>query len=61
MQKEPLFENYLFANISEAEAPLILSMNNVINFVYWKQDPIVVAEEDILIIKNLQQTIVISR
>lgn len=48
----PLFQGYVFANLSEAEASSILSLNNVINFVYWKQHPIVVPEEDILRIKE---------
>ena len=51
-EKVPLFPNYVFANISEAEASSILSLNNIINFVYWKQHPIVVPVEDLQMIKE---------
>ena len=52
IQKEPLFHSYLFANISEAELSLITSLRNVINFVYWKQHPVKVANEDIMLLKE---------
>jgi transcription antitermination factor NusG len=52
IQKEPLFQSYLFANISEDEIPLITSFRGVVNFVYWKQHPVKVANEDIMLIKE---------
>jgi transcription antitermination factor NusG len=51
-QKVPLFESYLFAKISEDKIPLITSFRGVINFVYWKQHPVKVANEDITLIKE---------
>jgi transcription antitermination factor NusG len=51
-QKEPLFQGYLFANISEDKMPLITSFKGVINFVYWKQHPVTVANEDIVLIRE---------
>jgi len=51
-KKEPLFKSYLFANISEDEIPLITSFRGVVNLVYWKQNPVKVANEDIILIKE---------
>lgn len=51
-KKEPLFQSYLFANISEDEIPLITSFRGVVNLVYWKQNPVKVANEDIILIKE---------
>jgi transcription antitermination factor NusG len=52
LQKVPLFKSYLFARLSETEKAFVLSLNNVINFVYWKQQPIAVEENDIVMIKE---------
>lgn len=52
IQNEPLFQSYLFANISEADMPTISSLDSVVNFVYWKQHPVIVTDDDILLIKE---------
>ena len=52
VQKVPLFPNYLFVKTAESDKDFILSLNKVINFVYWKQRPALVSENDILLIKN---------
>ena len=52
IQKKPLFQSYVFANISEAEIPFITSLHNFINFVYWKQHPVNLTNEEILLIKE---------
>jgi transcription antitermination factor NusG len=55
VQKVPLFPNYLFVKASENDRDLILSLNKVINFVYWKQRPALVSENDILLIKDFTE------
>lgn len=57
-QKEPLFQGYIFANISEEKMPFITSFRGVINFVYWKQHPVRVANEDIVLIKEFTKNYV---
>jgi len=55
LQKVPLFPNYLFVKTSENDKDFILSLNKVINFVYWKQRLAVVSENDIFLIKEFTQ------
>jgi transcription antitermination factor NusG len=52
IHKEPLFQNYLFAHLSKEEFSVIASLNTIINFVYWKREPVVVTEDDLSHIKN---------
>ena len=51
-EMKPLFPGYVFASLSSAQMASITSMSNVINFVYWKQHPVLVANNDILLIKE---------
>jgi len=55
VRKVPLLPNYLFVKISESEKDFILSLSKVINFVYWKQRPALVSENDILLIKDFTE------
>lgn len=52
IQKEPLFQSYIFVNISDDKIPLITSLRGVINFVYWKKCLVKVENEDIMLIKE---------
>ena len=52
IEKKPLFPNYIFAKLAETEMPDVTSMSSVINFVHWKQHPVLVANEDIILLKE---------
>lgn len=56
VRKIPLFPNYLFVKISESDKDFILSLSKVINFVYWKQLPALVSENDIFLIKDFTES-----
>ncbi|MEO7044448.1 MAG: transcription termination/antitermination NusG family protein, partial [Ferruginibacter sp.] len=50
--QEPLFKSYLFAKIDESEIGKIKSIDGVLNFLYWKDSPAVIKEEEIKAIKE---------
>ena len=50
--QKPLFESYLFANIHENEIRKIKMIDGVLNFVYWKQSPTIVHQEEIEVIRK---------
>jgi len=52
LQKVALFPNYLFVKTTEKDKDFILSLDKVINFVYWKQRPALISESDISLIKD---------
>src|ERR1700729_4090597 len=49
---EPLFNSYVFVNISESEHLPVRMTDGVINFVYWLSKPAVIRNEEIDIIKR---------
>jgi len=44
---EPLFDSYLFVNITDTEIAKIKTFNGVINFVYWKGELATINENEI--------------
>ena len=50
--QEPLFKSYLFAKIDEYEIDKIKAMDGVLNFLYWKDSPALIKEEEIKAIKE---------
>ena len=50
--QEPLFKSYLFAKLDESEIGKIKSFDGVLNFLYWKDSPAVIKEEEIKAIKE---------
>jgi len=49
---EPLFRYYIFVLISHEDIFKIKKINGVINFVYWRDKPVVIPEEEINVIKR---------
>ena len=49
---EPLFQSYVFVNISHYDQTLVRETSGVLNFVYWLQKPAVIREEEIEVIKR---------
>ncbi|MEO9070472.1 MAG: UpxY family transcription antiterminator [Ginsengibacter sp.] len=49
---EPLFNSYIFANITETEIAKIRTVEGVVNFVYWKGEPATIHENEIEAIKE---------
>jgi transcription antitermination factor NusG len=49
---EPLFPNYVFVKITEAEFSLIKGMSEVINLLYWIGRPVVIRDMEIENLKN---------
>ena len=49
---EPLFNSYVFIQITEAEMPIVRSTDTVVNFVYWLGKPAVINHEEIEIMKR---------
>lgn len=49
---EPLFQSYVFVNISNLEKTAVRETTGVLNFVYWLQKPAVIRAEEIDIIKK---------
>ncbi|MEO8819561.1 MAG: UpxY family transcription antiterminator [Ginsengibacter sp.] len=52
IQQEPLFKCYLFAYTNETEISKIKSIDGVINLVYWKDQPAMVGQDEIDLIKE---------
>ena len=50
--REPLFKSYVFANVAPAEVYSLKQMSGVINIVYWRSEPAIVAEDEIDAIKE---------
>ncbi len=51
-QEEPLFQSYVFANVTENEIFKLFSVDGVINLVYWKGEPAKIKDDEIEIIKD---------
>lgn len=51
----PLLPNYLFVHVLPEEHTAIRHISGVINFMYWLGEHIIIKEEDISIIKTLEQ------
>ncbi len=49
---EPLFQSYVFVNVSNLEQTMVRETSGVLNFVYWLQKPAVIREEEIDVIKR---------
>ena len=49
---EPLFQSYVFVNVSNGEQTLVRETSGVLNFVYWLQKPAVIRDEEIEVIKR---------
>lgn len=49
---EPLFDSYVFVNISEHEIPLVTKVENVVSVVFWKGQPAKIKNEEIAAIKE---------
>ncbi len=50
---QPLFNSFVFVQITEAEMPLLKSISWVANFFYWKSKPAIISNGEIDIIRNL--------
>jgi transcription antitermination factor NusG len=48
----PLFESYVFANIEAEQINKIKMIDGVINLLYWKQEPAIIHQEEIQIIRE---------
>lgn len=53
---QPLFSSYLFANLKESDLSILQALNNLVNFVYWKNKPVQVKIEEIEAIKEFINT-----
>jgi transcription antitermination factor NusG len=51
-QEEPLFQSYVFANVTENEIFKLISVDGVVNVVYWKGEPAKIKDAEIEIIKD---------
>lgn len=49
---EPLFQSYVFVNVSSTEQLMVRETSGVLNFVYWLQKPAMIREEEIDVIKR---------
>lgn len=49
---EPLFPTYVFVQISEAEMNIVRNVGNVMNFVYWLGNPVIIHNEEVEIMKR---------
>lgn len=49
---EPLFQSYVFVNVSSIEQLMVRETSGVLNFVYWLQKPAMIREEEIDVIKR---------
>jgi len=49
---EPLFQSYVFVNVSSIEQLMVRETTGVLNFVYWLQKPAMIREEEIDVIKR---------
>ena len=49
---EPLFQSYVFVNISVKQHSIVRETSGVLNFVYWLQKPAVIRDEEIDVIKR---------
>lgn len=50
---EPLFNSFVFVRASKDQIELLGRIENVINLVYWKNEPVVVTEGEIELLKEL--------
>ena len=60
----PLFESHLFVNIQENEIKKIKKIDGVVNLGYWKQNPAIIKNEEIQVIRDFTssyQNIVIEK
>lgn len=49
---EPLFSSYVFAYIHESEINVVKQLSGVVNLVYWKDQPAIVQNEEIEVIRE---------
>ena len=49
---EPLFDSYLFANVTETDIARIRMIDGVVNLVYWKGKPAIMNDDEIEAIKE---------
>lgn len=49
---EPLFDSYVFANMFEEDIKEIMTIDGVLNLVYWKGKPAIMREDEIEVIKE---------
>jgi transcription antitermination factor NusG len=49
---EPLFQSYVFVNVSSLEQTMVRETTGVLNFVYWLQKPAIIRDEEIEVIKR---------
>jgi len=52
VHEEPLFDSYVFANITESDLTKIKMIDGVLNLVYWKGKPATICENEIEIMKE---------
>lgn len=52
IQQEPLFDSYVFANLTEEDVNKIKVMDGVVNIVYWKGKPAIIQEDEIEAMKE---------
>lgn len=48
----PLFNSYLFVNLTESQRSVVFSVPGVVRFIYWCGQPAMVREQEILEIKR---------
>ena len=51
-REEPLFQSYVFANVAENEIFKLISVDGVVNLVYWKGEPAKIKDNEIEIIRD---------
>ncbi|MEO7049724.1 MAG: transcription termination/antitermination NusG family protein [Ferruginibacter sp.] len=49
---EPLFNSYVFVNITEKDITALNQLENVVSFVYWKFRPAIITDNEIALIRN---------
>jgi transcription antitermination factor NusG len=49
---EPLFKSYIFVNIAENQAPLVMQTDGVISLLHWMGHPAIVREDEIAAMKE---------
>jgi transcription antitermination factor NusG len=50
---QPLFNSFVFVQISEAEIPMLKTVPSIINLIYWRSKPAVISDREIDVIKKL--------
>jgi transcription antitermination factor NusG len=52
IQVEPLFSSYLFVHLKPGDESTVIHLRGVVNFVYWRNSPVIIKDEEINSIRN---------